>query len=421
MQDNAPTTTQKALAINLDPLKYGTIAEIGAGQEVARCFFQAGAAAGTIAKTMSAYDMNFSDEIYGMAPGGRYVSRPRLEAMLRQEFDLVLNRLENHRPEQSTFFAFANTVSTLGFEKRKECHGWLGIRLQHAPKSAPDEVILHVRLLDDSNIEQQEALGILGVNLIFGCYYYRDNPKKLLKSLMDNLRWGRAEIDLVELHGPTLGTVNNRQMAIELVNASLTRAIMFNPAGKIVMPADALYKKNVISIRCGSHRAQRDEINRVEDIKKSLKDSASDVTEILPVAEISICERDDKTYLNTDQILSDVSILCGKGFYVLISEFFRYFRIRQYLSRYTSGYVGIGTDTDEFEALFDEELYRGLPGGLLEGIGQVFPDKTFAFVYPSKTKPRYEGPEDISVPRETSGLLQYLFDQGKVIPKFGSP
>ena len=295
----------------------------------------------------------------------------------------------------------------------------MGIRLQHAPKSDPDEVILHVRLLDDSNIEQQEALGILGVNLIFGCYYYRDNPKKLLKSLMDNLRWGRAEIDLVELHGPSLGTVNNRQMAIELVNASLTRAIMFNPAGKIVMPADAFYKKNVISIRCGSHRVQRDEIDRVEDIKKSLKDSASDVTEIFPVAEISISERDDKTSLNTDQILSDVSILCGKGFYVLISEFFRYFRIRQYLSRYTSGYVGIGTDTDEFEALFDEELYRGLPGGLLEGIGQVFPDKTFAFVYPSRTKPRYEGPEDISVPRETSGLLQYLFDHGKVIPKFG--
>ena len=204
-EESIPSTIEKALTINLDPLKYGTIVEIGAGQEVARWFFQAGATAGTVAKTMSAYDMKFSDEIYGTAEGGRYVSRPRLEQMLEQEYDLIISRIEKHRPANSRFFAFANTVAAQGFKKRSECHGWMGVRLQSEAHGEPNDIILHVRMLNETNLEQQEALGILGVNLIYGAYTYTDDPERLLRSLMDNLKSGRVEIDLVEFRGPVLG------------------------------------------------------------------------------------------------------------------------------------------------------------------------------------------------------------------------
>ena len=249
MPNDATNTIEKALALNLDPLKYGTLIEIGAGQEVARWFFQAGAAAGTIAKTMSAYDMNFSDAIYGASSDKRYVSRQRLEKMLAQEYDLIISRVKKRRPEGSTFFSFANTVAAQSFEKREECHGWMGIRLQSAPELPPDDIILHVRMLDDTNVEQQEAIGVLGVNLIYGAYFHADEPEKLMRSLLDNLKWGRLEINLVEFSGPKFGEVDNRLMALELVKASLTPAILFGPNCKVEIPSEALYKKSVIGMR----------------------------------------------------------------------------------------------------------------------------------------------------------------------------
>ena len=249
MPENIPNTIEKALAINLDPLKYGTIVEIGAGQEVARWFFRAGSAAGTVAKTMSAYDMQFSDEIYGATSSGRYVSRARLERMLEQEYELILHRIKHHRPDGTTFFAFANTVAAQGFKKRKECHGWIGVRVQAAPDLPPDDIILHVRMLDDTYLEQQDALGILGVNLIHGAYFRADTPVFLMRGLMDNLKWGRIEIDLIEFRGPTYGSVDNRLMALELVKASLTPAILFRPDGKLAIPAEALYNRSVLGMR----------------------------------------------------------------------------------------------------------------------------------------------------------------------------
>ena len=215
MSENTQSTIEKALAINLDSLSYGTLVEIGAGQEVARWFFQAGGAAGTVAKTMSAYDMKFSDEIYGVSTDRRYVSRARLERMLEREFDLLVSRVEDTRPEGSRFFAFADTVVARGYKKAGECHGWMGIRLQLTPKAPPDEIILHVRLLDDTNVEQQEALGIIGVNLIHAAFTHIDTPEGLMRRLTDNLKLGRIEIDLIEFRGPTLGRIDNRLMALE--------------------------------------------------------------------------------------------------------------------------------------------------------------------------------------------------------------
>jgi hypothetical protein len=267
MPDKKLTTIEKALALNFDPLKYGTIVEIGAGQEVSRWFFQAGGAAGSIAKTMSAYDMDVSDEIYGITSDKRYVSRGRLERMLERELDLNISRLADRRTPDSQFFAFANTVAAQNFKKCDECHGWVGVRLQLTPKAEPDEIILHVRMLDDIPLNQQEALGILGVNLIYGAYFLHETPEQLLSDLMDNLRWGRVEIDLVEFRGPHFCAIDNRLMALQLVKESLTRAVLFDLDGNVVNPADTLYKSSVLGMRGAFNPISDTEIKMFEHAK----------------------------------------------------------------------------------------------------------------------------------------------------------
>ena len=186
-------THQKALKVNLDPTKYGTFAEIGAGQEVARWFFRVGGAAGTIAKSMSAYDMTISDAIYGQSD--RYVSRQRLHKMLDHEFGLMLERLQAKRGADTRFFVFADTVAAKSFKGTGECHGWMGIRFQNQPGAEPSQIIIHVRMLDRENLQQQEALGIIGVNLVYGAFYLSNDPKAFIGSLLDDLTHERVEVD----------------------------------------------------------------------------------------------------------------------------------------------------------------------------------------------------------------------------------
>jgi hypothetical protein len=251
----APGALQKALAVNLHPAQYGSIVEIGAGQETARYFFRAGGAAGTVAKTMSAYDMTFSDAIYGRAPGGRYVSRARLGRMLEHEFGLLIERLEGRRESATTFFAYAATVAAQGYKHRSECHGWLGVRLQLTPGGPPNDIVLHVRMLDEDARAQQEALGILGVNLIYGAFNHADAPEKLIESLADDLSGGasagsdRIEIDMIEFSGPAFAGCENRLLNLHLIRSWLTRAVMFDPDGHVVQPGEALRRKDVLAVR----------------------------------------------------------------------------------------------------------------------------------------------------------------------------
>jgi hypothetical protein len=251
VNDEISSTPQKALRINIDGTRYGTFAEIGAGQEVARWFFQAGGAAGTVAKTISAYDMAVSDAIYG--PTQRYVSRQRLQSMLQYEFDLLLQRLDQTRGDKSMFFAFADTVATRSFTRQEEGHGWMGIRFQSRLHEEPSEIIIHVRLLDRLNVWQQEALSIIGVNLIHGAFYFHEKPDKLIRSLLDNLTWERIEVDMIHFAGPAFPNLDNRLMALELVRQDLTEAAMFTAAGGAVQWAELLHKKPVL-IQRGSFR-----------------------------------------------------------------------------------------------------------------------------------------------------------------------
>ncbi|MBA3833942.1 MAG: TonB-dependent receptor, partial [Chthoniobacterales bacterium] len=243
-------TNKKAFQINLDIKKYGTFAEIGAGQEVARRFFHVGGAAGTIAKTMSAYDMQFSDAIYG--PAERYVSRARLQTMIDHEYCLLLERLDQKLGDERTFFVFADTVAARSFKQHNESHGWLGMRFQAETRGEPSQIIIHVRMLDEANVDQQEALGVIGVNLIYGAFYYHQ-PEKLISSLQENLAPERMQVDMIKFSGPAYAGVDNRLMSLQLVSQGLTNAVMFTADGESVQPADIFHKKTIIVER-GSFR-----------------------------------------------------------------------------------------------------------------------------------------------------------------------
>src|SRR5690554_1872902 len=233
---------QKALKINLGRRFYGTLSEIGAGQEVARHFFQAGGASGSIAKTISAYDMTFSDEIYGREESGRYVCENRLKRMLNKEFNLLQTRLGSTRGKDHQFFAFANTVAALNFQRTNESHGWMGVRFQDAPENEVSEVIIHVRMLDPQNILQQDAIGIIGVNLIYAAFFLHRYPEAFILSLLDHLDSSRIEIDFIKFSGKAFEKIDNRLMNLFLLQQGMTDAIMFDERGEVVLPSDVLYR-----------------------------------------------------------------------------------------------------------------------------------------------------------------------------------
>src|SRR6266536_1411672 len=327
-------TDEKALQINLDPSKYGTFAEIGAGQEVARRFFRVGGAAGTIAKTMSAYDMTFSDAIYG--PADRYVSRVRLQTMLDHEYDLLIERLDEQFGAEKTFFVFADTVAARSFKERNESHGWLGVRFQSQPRGQPSEIIIHVRLLDEANVDQQEALGVIGVNLLHGAFYCRQ-PEKLISSLQDNLPAGRVEVDMIKFSGPTFQNVDNRLMSLQLVSRGLTNAVMFKADGETVQPAEVFYKKAILVER-GSFRpvtyATNDMLNGARTA--FLKQCGCPERAIVVLMEMTLENLLSEGQLNHADFLARVDILGALGRPVMVSKFGEYFRLASYLARYTN-------------------------------------------------------------------------------------
>ena len=377
-------TTQKALRINLDEKKYGTIAEIGAGQEAARQFFLAGAAAGTVAKTMSAYDMQFSDAIYGVQEGGRYVSSERVKAMLEKEFSLVVGRVGDTRPKASRFFAYAATVSAKSFNRDNECHAWCGMRVQMYPGAEPSDVVVHARMLDNTAEQQQEALGVLGVNLIYAAYYYFENPKEIIDSLTDSLEKGRIEIDSIEFEGPYFEEVDNRAINLHLIRSWKTRAIMFKPDGSIAVPAEMLYKKNVLTIRGSFRPVTKLNVDMIEQGLKSFRKlSGVNKNNTVAIAEISLNDvRGNDLMVPEGDLISRVRLLNTLGYSVMISDYTRYFSLRAYFRQYTKLQIGIVVGIINIKQIFDEDSYKGVEGGILEGFGKLFPDNTRVFVYP---------------------------------------
>jgi len=378
------STSGKALRINLDDKKYGTIAEIGAGQEVARHFFLAGAAAGTVAKTISAYDMQFSDAIYGKKEDSRYVSRARVRAMLKKEFKLVIKRVGGTRSPLSRFFSYAATVSAKSYNSDNECHAWCGVRLQMYPEAKPSEIIVHARMRDSTAERQQDSLGILGVNLIYAAYYYYDDPKMVIESLTDSLASDRIEIDAIEFSGPYFDEVDNRAINLHLIRSAKTRAIVFKSDGSVAVPAELLYRKNVLTIRGSFRPVTRLNVDMIEQGFKSfqkLPDVSEDNTVVLAEISLNNSEGVDLKVPEGD-LIARTRLLNSLGYSVMISSYTRYFSLRAYFRQYTNLQIGIVLGMINIKDIFDEKKYEGVEGGILEGFGKLFPDHTRLFVYP---------------------------------------
>ncbi|MEP6847376.1 MAG: TonB-dependent receptor [Acidobacteriota bacterium] len=415
MSEAALDTNQKALRINLDKTKYGTCAEIGAGQEVARLFFRVGGASQTVAKTMSAYDMTVSDAIYGNAE--RYVSRQRLQAMLDHEYNLLLERLDAPRGDKTEFFSFANTVTTCSYDGLGEGHGWLGIRFQGAPRQRPSEIIIHVRMLDREIVREQEALGMVGMNLIYGAFYLSSSPLKLIGSLVDGLRPERVEIDMIRFSGPRFAGVDNRLMALQLVEQRLAEATMFTADGETVIPSEILYRKPVL-IERGSFRPLTNPMFELLERSHDLfvKEPALDGETPVTLMEMTLRQLHVGDGIDHSDFLDRVDTLCTLHRPVLISNFLRYHSLVRYIGRHTSKMIGLSLGLARLRTILDEAYYTDLDGGLMESLGQLFRNGVKLYVYPWRNHETGEvfTLDNVEVPSNVRHLFMHLVENGFV-------
>jgi hypothetical protein len=420
VQNSNIGTKQKALAINLDPKIYGSFAEIGAGQDVAANFFKAGGASGTIAKTMSAYDMTFSDAIYGVQQVRRYVSEQRLISMLDHEYGLLIERLAEQRGSTTNFFVFSDTMSTLNYHKTNEGHGWMGVRFQLQPDAPYNDVVLHVKLLDNDNNLQQQAAGILGVNLMYACFFYNDNPLVFMLSLMDDLSKDRIQIDMIRFEGPNFAKVDNRLMSLHLVKYGFSDAALFGPDGKNQQPSEVLHKKHTVVIRGRFRPVINVHMDMLKTgVKQFLQEPDVDRDNVIVITELTLQALVERNAVETGEIdekdfLDRVDILCSLGQTVLISNFHEYYKLVAYLSKITKLKMGVVLGYPNLEYIFSEEHYKDLPGGILESFATLFSRNVKLFIYPTLRDGMIMNCLRFYPPPHLIDLYRYLISNNKI-------
>lgn len=425
-------SVRKAFELNSDPSTYGTFAEIGAGQEVARHFFIAGHASGTIAKAISAYDTVFSDEIYGKEASGRYVCQSRVSKMLDHEYDLLVDRLK-HLKDQKKFFVFADTVAT------NRRHGWMAVRFQFESNAPASEVVLHVNMKDNTRLQQTEALGHLGVNLIHSCFYKNQNPKDFIISLTDNLSSGRVEIDMIRFSGPAFKNYDNRLMCLELIEQKLTPAVMFNAQGDVIQPGDLIYDQ-ALFVQRGAFRPvtnvnlkisesglkqfaidfdlelpteekSKPELKNKDTKNKKVKDFPISLFEITMKQLHHNAQSDD---LDRKDFLDRVDCLSKLGVPVIISDFVHFYELKEYLRTLTQKPLAMVIGGNQLDYFFDDDRHEELDGGLFESAARLFDLKTCVYVYPYKTDQICSNTKSFFPPEKISHLFQYLLANGKL-------
>jgi hypothetical protein len=411
-------TKAKAYQLNLDPLIYGTIAEIGAGQEVARQFFRAGKASGTVAKTVSAYDMKMSDAIYGIEQSGRYVTRSRLENMLDTEYSLLIKRLPGTRPEGTAFFAFGDTVAAKTRESSRDSHGWMGLKFQDAAGADPSKIVVHVRMLDEKNRDQQECLGILGVNLIHSAFNLSNDPEALVDALIDTLEWGRIELNFIEFSGPAFTAVDNRRLNIRLVTSSLSPVVMFTPDGNAAMPADLLFRRQILLFR-GSFRpfmpVHEDMIRcGIECFSEHLSTSPKN---IIPFCEMNVARYLSEGLDEISDLYERVTALTQKGYHVMVTSHLRYFRLSEYFSGRDKHKIGFILSVDNIQTILDDTYYEGMEGGILEAMGKLFASDSTLLAYPNRAPDSDEiiTIDNVAVPDHQKYLYRHLIHSGRIL------
>lgn len=418
MKQEIIPTNRKALKINIDTPFYGSFAEIGGGQETSRHFFQAGGASETIAKSISAYDKSFSDLQYNKMKSGRYVSEERLTKMIDQEYKEVNNLLYEKRPD-SLFFAFANTVEILNYSRTNYSHGWMGIKFQLETGGEPNNIILHVKLLENDALLQQSTIGILGVNLIYASLNYYNNPNEFIRSLTDNLSMDRLRITMMRMKGPQLDYVDNRLLGVQLVKNGLTRSIMFDKKGDVQMPIDMLYKKNVLAFRGN--------FNPITYIAQDIIRTSKELFEIdedyKPDNSLFFCEMtlnnllSEKGEVDEYDFLNRVDMLNSIGQNVMVSDVGMYYELVDLFSQFRINKFRLIIGVPGLESIFDEKYYTILKGGILEAFGKLFPQNLKLYIYPTKNKGNNDilTSKSIKPSKNLNGLWEYLKDNNFII------
>lgn len=425
MEREILSPNRKALKINLSPSIYGCFAEIGGGQEVARNFFQAGGASGTIAKTISAYDKAFSDALYQSNKTSRYVSENRLTEMLQAEYTELTRTLGGKRGLNTQFFSFANTVEILNFQKNNRGQGWLGMRFQLKPETDPNQVILHVNLLENDGLMEQTTLGILGVNLIYACCFLHLYPSQFLRSLLDNLATDRVEITMIRMSGPDLDYVDNRLLSVQLVKNGMAKAIMFDRQGNVQQPYDMLYKKNVLAFR-GSFRpvtyVMSDMLRTSYRIFK--RDEDYDKENTIPLCEMTLSNLLQEGELDEQDFLDRVDILNGMGQNVMVSNFKEYYKLVQYFSQFKIIKLRIIIGIPTLMNFFEKKYYTHLRGGVLEAMGKFFIENMKLYVYPTISSVTIDDPtkgeelitsKNLMLPDDINDLYQFLIKNRMIL------
>lgn len=410
------TTEEKALKINLTSDIYGSFAEIGAGQEVAANFFKAGGSSGTIAFTHSAYDMKVSDTIYGKAK--RYVCEERLITMLKIEYDNVLNSLQDRR-ENTRFFSFCNTVESLNYHKTNQGQGWVGIRFQLTPNSEPNHIVLHIKMHDQSNKAQQDALGILGVNLIHAAYFHTEGKLDyFINALVHRLPRDRMEIDMLRVDGPDFKNVDNRILALNLVKRGLTEATMFDQNGNVLQPATALYKKNILLMRGRFRPVTKVHIDMITSARKRFENEEGiESKNISEVFELTLKDLTADGKISDKDFVDRAELLGSLGYTVMISNYLKYYKMVDYLSDFSRGKkMGVILGIYNLHTIFDEKYYTNLPGGLLEAFGRGFGHNVKLYIYPARdveTGDLYQL-DSFRIPKNLLGLFDYMTANNKL-------
>ena len=412
-----PTIKQKALKINLNENIYGTFAEIGAGQETARQFFRVGGASGTIAKAMSAYDKSFSDDIYGIEDDQRYVTQNRLTKMLKHETSLIEKRIKRKDQPNKMFFCYANTVATIDFAKKYNGHGWVGIRFQINPKQKYNEIILHVRFKENTATQQQETLGVLGTNLIYSAFYHYNQPKNIIRYLYDHLSSDQIEIDTVNFSGPVFKEVDNRILSLELVKNGMTDAVMFGPDGNNLLPAAALYKKNILALR-GRFRpvTKVNEEMYLNSLEMFLNERHVDKKDTIVIFEITMVDLATDGEIDEKDFMDRAKLLGSLGETVLITNFKEYYKLVEYFSLYTKKKIGLTMGVNNLVRIFDPKYYTHLSGGILEAFGKLFFKNMKIFLYPVlNDKSEIVNSDNVKVHPRMKELYKFLKFNGKVV------
>ena len=409
MADMVLSAAQKALRTNLNPNIYGSFAEIGAGQETVRHFFRAGGASGTIAKAMSAYDKEFSDAIYGLEDAGSYVTENRLRKMLNHEYQLLHERISRESSPNKCFFAFANTVATINFAKTFKGHGWLGVRYQTRPDREANEVIVHVRLHEDNPKYQQETIGAMGVNLIYAAYNLYEEPKSFLLSLYDGIDRTAIEVDLVNFSGPDFDHIDNRLMSLQLIKNGFTDAVIFGPEGKNLLPAELLYKKNILAMRGSFRPVTRVNMDMIKKgYKQFIQSKNVQKDDAVVLFEITLNNLLADGTLDEQDFLDRADILCSIGQTVLISNYQEYYRLVDYFAGFTKKRIGLIMGIPSLQEIFDEKYYEHLTGGILEAMGRLFSKSLVIYAYPFRSESSITTVSDVVVNDLFKNIFDYL-------------